>query len=198
MKQDTPQFKCDAEKLNLQLDETYRIYIYKDRIKGDYTIYILSNTFMIKKLVAHPYLKAFQRGIGFTIAEIKERFWIPKITSAQKTRNSQVFWMRKLLGSIMPSHNSWRSISWSYKWLKTILNDCYWFCWTISLHKETKVWRKNLCSFVQFPFNTSSICGPNEILEAWRILDQSTATDCLQTKTKKGLFRQLFNIFSSF
>ena len=46
--QETPQFKDDAEKLNLQLDETHRIYICKGRITCHYPIYIPSNTLMCK------------------------------------------------------------------------------------------------------------------------------------------------------
>ena len=49
--QDTPQFKDDAVKLILQLDEIHIIYIYKGRITGDYLIYIPSNTSMSEKLV---------------------------------------------------------------------------------------------------------------------------------------------------
>ena len=52
--QDTPQFKDNAEKLNLQLDETHRIYIWKGRITSDYPIYIPSNILMIKNLVDLP------------------------------------------------------------------------------------------------------------------------------------------------
>ena len=69
--QDTPQFKDDAVKLILQLDEIHIIYIYKGRITGDYLIYIPSNTSMSEKLVAHACLKTFHGGVGYTMAEVR-------------------------------------------------------------------------------------------------------------------------------
>ena len=75
------------------MDKTYRIYIYKGRSTGGYTIYIPLNTLMINKFVSQVSLKTFQRGVGYTMAEVKERFWILKVKSAHKTRNSQVLWI---------------------------------------------------------------------------------------------------------
>ena len=82
--QDTPQFKDDAEKLNLQLDGTRRFYICKGRITCHYPIYISSNTLMSKKLVAHAHLKNLHGRVGYTMAEVRERFWIPKLRQLTK------------------------------------------------------------------------------------------------------------------
>ena len=82
--QDTPQFKNEDEKLNLQLDETNTIYICKGRITGDYPIYISSNTLMREKLTAHAHFKILRVGVGYTIAEVNKRFWIPKLRQLAK------------------------------------------------------------------------------------------------------------------
>ena len=77
--QDIPQFKNDADKLNLRLDEIHRIYICKDQITGDYPIFIPSNTLISKKFVARARLKTLHEGVSHTIAEVRERFWISKL-----------------------------------------------------------------------------------------------------------------------
>ena len=82
--QDTPQFKYDAEKLNLQLDENHRIYICKRCITGHYPIYIPSNTLISEKLAAHAYLKSLHGVEGYTVAEVRERVWIPKLRQLTK------------------------------------------------------------------------------------------------------------------
>lgn len=71
---DTPQFKDDAEELYLELDERHIIYICKFRITGNYPTYIPSNTLMREKLVAHGHLKTLNRGMGYIMAEVRERF----------------------------------------------------------------------------------------------------------------------------
>ena len=65
--QETLEFKDGAEKLNLQLDKTRRIYICKGRITGDYLIYIPSNTLMSEKLVAHGQLKTLHGRVSNTM-----------------------------------------------------------------------------------------------------------------------------------
>ena len=79
--QDTLEFKDGAEKLNLQLDKTRRIYICKGCIIGDYLIYIPSNTLMSEKLVAHGQLKTLYGRVGNTMAEVRERFWVSYVSS---------------------------------------------------------------------------------------------------------------------
>ena len=71
---DTPQFKDDAEELNLELGEARIIYICKFRITGNYPTYILSNTLLREKLVAHGPLKTLNRGMGYIMAEVRKRF----------------------------------------------------------------------------------------------------------------------------
>ena len=86
--QDTPKFKDDTEKLNFQLDKIRRIYICKGHITGDYPIYIPSNTLMSKNtLVAHAHLKTFTWGVGYTVREVRERFWIQKLHQLTKCVN---------------------------------------------------------------------------------------------------------------
>ena len=79
--QETLEFKDGAEKLNLQLDKTRRIYICKGRITGDYLIYIPSNTLMSEKLVAHGQLKTLHGRVSNTMAEVRERFWLSYVSS---------------------------------------------------------------------------------------------------------------------
>ena len=62
----------------------HRIYICKGRITGDYPIYIPSNTMMSQKLVAHAHLKTLHGEVGYTTAEVRERFWIPKLRQLTK------------------------------------------------------------------------------------------------------------------
>ena len=79
--QETLEFKDGAEKLNLQLDKTRRIYICKGRITGDYLIYSPSNTLMSEKLVAHGQLKTLHGRVSNTMAEVRERFWLSYVSS---------------------------------------------------------------------------------------------------------------------
>ena len=88
--QDTPQFKNDTEKLNLQLDETHRIYICKGPITGNYPIYIPSNTF--RKIGSTCSLKNPSRGTELHNDRGQRKILDSKVRSAHKTRNSQVLW----------------------------------------------------------------------------------------------------------
>ena len=49
-----------------------------------YPIYILSNALISKKLVANSLLKTLHWGVGYTVVEVRERFWIPKLRQLTK------------------------------------------------------------------------------------------------------------------
>ena len=57
---------------------------------------------MSKKLVAHDYLKILHGGVDYSIAEVKERFWLPKLRQLTKSIIHECYGCKRFRGVACP------------------------------------------------------------------------------------------------
>ena len=57
---------------------------------------------MNKKMVAQEHLKILHEGVGYSIAEVKERFWIPKLRQLTKSVIHKCYGCKRFRGVACP------------------------------------------------------------------------------------------------
>ena len=75
---DTPEFHEECAKLNLQ-PRGDGILECRGRIQGDYPIYLPDNDPFCVKLVERSHKVTLHGGVGLTMAEVREKFWIQRL-----------------------------------------------------------------------------------------------------------------------
>ncbi len=54
------------------------------RIQGRYPIYLPDDSVFTEKLVRHAHLRTLHGGLGLTMAEVREKYWIPRLRKLTK------------------------------------------------------------------------------------------------------------------
>lgn len=80
----TEKFSEDQEKPNLQKNEE-QIYVCKGRIQGTYPIYLPPRVILSEKMVQDAHIMTLHGGVGLTMAQIRQNYWIPRL--CQLTKN---------------------------------------------------------------------------------------------------------------
>ena len=75
---DGPKYEEDKLQLNLQPNSN-GIPECRGRIQGDYPTYVSDVGTFAEKLVERAHLVSMHGGVGLTIAEIRQKYWIPRI-----------------------------------------------------------------------------------------------------------------------
>ena len=74
--------KFDEDKLQLNLQENANgILECRGRIQGDYPIYLPDDAVFTAKLVIHSHIQTLHGGVGLTMANVRERYWVPRLRS---------------------------------------------------------------------------------------------------------------------
>ncbi|XP_066921639.1 uncharacterized protein [Clytia hemisphaerica] len=55
------------------------------RIDGDYPIYLPTNDVFSEKLIQHAHKKTLHGGVGFTMADVRKDYWIPRLRQMTKS-----------------------------------------------------------------------------------------------------------------
>ena len=82
--ENTDKFKIDNRRLNLQKN-IRGVYICLGRIEGSYPIYLPADDVFTQKLVQHSHKRTLHGGVGFTMADIRRKFWIPRLRQLIKS-----------------------------------------------------------------------------------------------------------------
>ena len=81
--QNTPKVDSDKLQLNLQPDGE-DILECRGRIQGRYPIYLPDDSVFNEKLVHHAHQCTLHGGLGLTMAEVREKYWIPRLRKLTK------------------------------------------------------------------------------------------------------------------
>ena len=76
-------FAEDRAQLNL-VNNSDDILVCKGRIVGEYPVFISDSTLLAEKLVAQAHKTTLHGGITLTMAEIRQKFWIPRLGKLTK------------------------------------------------------------------------------------------------------------------
>ena len=76
-------FKDHQLVLNLQKDNN-GLYRCRGRIQGEFPIYIPNDSLLAEKIVQDAHIRTIHGGVGLTMAEVRELYWIPKLRSLVK------------------------------------------------------------------------------------------------------------------
>ena len=74
----TENFEISRQHLNLQMNRE-GIYECHGRIQGDYSAFIPNKSLLAEKLVDETHLKTIHGGVTFTMARIRDQYWIPTL-----------------------------------------------------------------------------------------------------------------------
>ena len=78
-----PHYQADKLQLNLQLNEQQLLEC-RGRIIGEYPIYLPDDHPFTRKLVYQAHLATLHGGVGFTMAKVREKYWVPRLRSLVK------------------------------------------------------------------------------------------------------------------
>ena len=76
-------FITDQQSLNLQ-ENSEGILVCHGRIAGDYPVYIPASTTLSEKIVQEAHQKTLHGGPTLTIAEVRSKYWIPRLRQLTK------------------------------------------------------------------------------------------------------------------
>ena len=76
--QNTPKVVSDKLQLNLQPNGE-KILECRGRIQGRYPIYLPDDSVFTEKLVRHAHQRTLHGGLVLTMAEVREKYWIPRL-----------------------------------------------------------------------------------------------------------------------
>ena len=76
--QNSPKFEEDRARLNLQ-ENNEGVLECRGRIQGDFPIYLPDTSLFSEKLVAETHKKTLHGGVGYTMAKIRDKYWIPRL-----------------------------------------------------------------------------------------------------------------------
>lgn len=79
----TTKFEGDQLQLNLQ-ENADGILECRGRIQGEYPAYLPDDAVFAEKLVTHSHIQTLHGGVGLTMANVRERYWIPRLRSMTK------------------------------------------------------------------------------------------------------------------
>ena len=77
------QFQNDVERLNLQKKEQ-GVFICKGRIDGDYPAYLPPTSLLSEKIIMDAHLHTLHGGVGYTMTEVRQQYWIPRLCQLTK------------------------------------------------------------------------------------------------------------------
>ena len=81
--QNIPMVVCDKLQLNLQPNgET--ILECREHLQGRYPSCLPDDSVFAEKLVRHAHQRTLHRGVGLTMAEVTEKYWIPRLRKLTK------------------------------------------------------------------------------------------------------------------
>ena len=80
---ETDEFKEDQQRLNLQLNKE-KLYECRGRLQGQFPIYIPRKHSVSKKIVEDAHVQTLHGGVGLTMSNIREKYWIPKLRQLSK------------------------------------------------------------------------------------------------------------------
>lgn len=89
--QNTPKVASDKLQLNLQPNGE-GILECRGRIQGRYPIYLPDDSIFTEKLVRHAHLRTLHGGLGLTVAEVREKYWIPRLRKLTKKVVKSGYW----------------------------------------------------------------------------------------------------------
>ena len=75
---DNPELSSAKVELNLQPNRS-GILECRGRIEGDYPVYLPTNTVFTKKVVEQAHIITLHGGVPATMAEVRERYWVPRL-----------------------------------------------------------------------------------------------------------------------
>ncbi|CAB4034382.1 Hypothetical predicted protein, partial [Paramuricea clavata] len=75
---DNPELSSAKVELNLQHNRS-GIMECRGRIEGDYPVYLPTNTVFAKKVVEQAHIITLHGGVPATMAEVRERYWVPRL-----------------------------------------------------------------------------------------------------------------------
>lgn len=81
--QNTPKVISDKLQLNLQ-PNWEKILECHERIQGRYPIYLQDDSVFTEKLVRHAHQRTLHVGLSVTMAEVREKYWIPRLRKLTK------------------------------------------------------------------------------------------------------------------
>ena len=76
--ENTEKFKDDQQQLGLQKNEN-GVYVCHGRIQLEYPVYLPPSALFSERLVMSAHLSTLDRGVGLTMAAIREDYWIPRL-----------------------------------------------------------------------------------------------------------------------
>ena len=76
-------FTQDKQKLNLQKNHQ-DVYICMGIVEGDYPFYLPTNNIFSEKLIEHSHKRTLHGGVGFTMADVRQHYWIPRLRQMTK------------------------------------------------------------------------------------------------------------------
>ncbi|XP_028413930.1 uncharacterized protein LOC114536783 [Dendronephthya gigantea] len=85
---DAPEFESTKIELNLQPNQN-GILECRGRIEGEYPVYLPANSQFSKKLVEQAHIITLHGGVPATMAEVRERYWIPRLRRLVKQVRSK-------------------------------------------------------------------------------------------------------------
>lgn len=80
----TDKFMESQRRLNLQRNDE-GIYVCKGRIQGHYPVYLLLRVTLSEITVQDAHILTLHRGVGITMARMREHYWIPRLRQLTKS-----------------------------------------------------------------------------------------------------------------
>ena len=80
----TDKFMESQQRLNLQRNDE-GIYVSKGRIQGHYPVYLPLRVTLSEIMVQDAHILTLHRGVGITMARMREHYWIPRLRQLTKS-----------------------------------------------------------------------------------------------------------------
>ena len=81
--ENTEKFQADKQQLGLKKNEK-EIYVCHGRIQGEYPIYLPPTALFAERLVMEAHVHTLHGGVGYTMARVRENYWIPRLRRLTK------------------------------------------------------------------------------------------------------------------
>ena len=85
-------------RLNLQRNDE-GIYVCKGRIQGHYPVYLLLRVTLSEIMVQDAHILTLHRGVGITMARMREHYWIPRLRQLTKSVINHCYGWKKFHAS---------------------------------------------------------------------------------------------------
>ena len=185
----------DKEQLNLQPSQE-GVLECRGRIQGEYPIYLPDSALLGAKIVQRAHVTTLHRGVGLTMASVREKFWIPRrrnLTKRVVIKCSRCKRFQAVAFANPPPAPLPRERTEGNTPFNVIGVD---FAGPVKYRDKPKEEKKSLCGVVLLQPNPRSVPGVTAQYGDYGVPQESEAVKCQERMTIKDLFGQRSDVCS--